>query len=342
MKKLIDIVLNRKIKTVTMIGLAKNAGKTVTFNTLVKEAVENKLRLALLSYGRDGEETDILNRHQKPRIFIPPDTIFVTTDQALSKSLLLAEKLFDTGINTTLGKVNIYLSKNCEKVELTGVNSTNQLKKIREIIGGKFDLLLTDGALDRRSSAIPVPDAGIILSTGAVIGNTEELVVKRTFNEIFKLTLPKLQNNYLKEILNSNNKGGILDTENNFTPFEGNTVFEIINKLQTTFKEGNLILINGALTDSFIEELCFSLNAGNIQIVVNTPTQVFLNNRSINLAKKHKISLFTLNKIKLLAITVNPVSPYGIKLFSGKLIDQLKEKLPDIPVYDLMQDDYGI
>jgi hypothetical protein len=73
-RKLIKYINNGQLKHLAIIGMAKNAGKTVTLNNIVEEATDEKLKLALISYGRDGEEIDAITRQEKPRIYIPPHT----------------------------------------------------------------------------------------------------------------------------------------------------------------------------------------------------------------------------------------------------------------------------
>jgi hypothetical protein len=341
MKKLIELIIEKNIKTISIIGLAKNAGKTVTFNTIVKEATERNIRLALVSYGRDGEDIDILNRHEKPRIYVPPATIFVTTNQALQKSSLNALVISNTGINTTLGEVNIYRSIDGGNVELVGIHSLSGLKKVKELIANQVELVLVDGALDRRSSAIPELSDAMILATGAVIGNSEELVVKRTIAEINKLNLPEIEDINIKNIINNSGseKGGIIEGDG-IRDFVSETSFDIVNELKASCNlNGETIYLNGALTDSFVEGLCYSLVAKDLRIIVQNATKVFLNQRSMSLLKKHDIKLYVLEGMNLPAVTVNPVSPYGVKLDSDTLIRLLKEKL-DVPVYDLMSKDY--
>jgi hypothetical protein len=342
MKKLLEIITDNHLKSVAITGLAKNAGKTVTLNTLVREAAAKKIKPALVSYGRDGEETDILNRHEKPRIFIPPGTIFVTTDQALQKSSMGASLVSSTGFTTTLGEVNIYKSINGGNAELVGIHTLSALQRVKELIGEQAELLLIDGALDRRSSAIPGLSQAMILATGAVIGNSEELVVKRTINEINKILLPEIADPLTREIISrsESNKGGII-SGNALTPFVSETSFDIIDELKSTVIDyGKTIFLGGALTDSFAEGLCLAAGAKGCRIIVRDATKVFLNQRSMNLLKKHEIGLHVLSRMRLLAVTVNPLSPYGVKLDSDTLIKLLKERLENIPVYDLMNKEY--
>lgn len=81
-------ILKNHFRSVAIIGMAKNTGKTFTFNQLLMEGQKRGLKLALTSIGLDGEERDSLLRHKKPPITVFPGMIVAT-----AKQLLLASRL---------------------------------------------------------------------------------------------------------------------------------------------------------------------------------------------------------------------------------------------------------
>ena len=317
----------------------------MTLNNIVKEAVVKDIKLALISYGRDGEKVDAITLQEKPRIYIPPSTIFVTAANAYHKSEVKAEVIAKTGIDSLMGEVNIYKSKNQGGyIELVGINSSTRVKKIKKMIPADIDLILIDGALDRRSSAMPALTEGFIMATGAVIGNTEDLVIKKTIHEIRRLSLPEINNDFLKEkVKNLINKGqdGILYKDGSIDCLESRTSFGHIKELKSKdYDKIRALIINGALIDSFVEKLIYDLKLKNINLIVRDGTRVFLNKRNMNLLENANIKLEVLNNIHLLAVTVNPTSPYSASLNSPKIINGLKDKLHQVPVYDIMSEKY--
>ena len=44
-----------KYEIVSIVGMAKNSGKTVTLNHLIHEAIEEDVKLGIISTGRDGK-----------------------------------------------------------------------------------------------------------------------------------------------------------------------------------------------------------------------------------------------------------------------------------------------
>ncbi|MEG0661801.1 MAG: hypothetical protein RR472_00835, partial [Anaerovoracaceae bacterium] len=62
--------LKTKYKTVSIVGMAKNAGKTTALNYLIEEAMDEGMILGITSTGRDGESTDVVTGTDKPKVFL--------------------------------------------------------------------------------------------------------------------------------------------------------------------------------------------------------------------------------------------------------------------------------
>lgn len=354
---LLELVQKNGISCLAIIGLAKNAGKTVALNTLIREAARAGLKLAVASYGRDGEKTDIITLKKKPPIFIPPGTYFVTAEKLFEKSRLQAKIIADTGYNTVLGRVRIYRNDDRKKgiakyikpageIELAGVNRVSRMLHIQKLLPGDVDLFLLDGALDRRSSAIPTLAQGIILATGAVVGNSIDLIVQHTMDEVKRITLPQCNDRVVKlragEILKNGKSGLIRNGEISNITF--NSFGILLEADSYPVETGDFLVINGALTNSFAESLLLKSGVENYTIIVRDGTRVFLNNRNINSLKKKSISLCVHESINLIALTVNPYSPYGFRVDSDLLLESLSGSLREtgieIPVFDVLSKNY--
>ena len=190
MQRLLGLIRACGCGTAAFIGMAKNAGKTTAMNHVIADAAAGGLRLAVASYGRDGEQRDAITLMEKPRIYIPPGAVFVTTEKLLEKSGLEAAVVELTPWETVIGRVGVFrCGSTGGEVELAGINRGARMVEVREMLGG-FDLFLIDGALDRRSSAVPTLAEAVILSTGAVAGPDEAAAARRTLAEIDRLSLP--------------------------------------------------------------------------------------------------------------------------------------------------------
>ncbi len=346
-KGLIGDISREKVKSVAIIGLAKNAGKTVTFNTIVEEAAQEGISLGLLSYGRDGELVDSVTLQEKPKIFIPPGTLFVTAQRALEKGSVPAEKVLETGYFSVMGEVNVYRALDRGGyAELVGINSTSRLQRIKDYLQGRVDLMLVDGALDRRSSAVPTLTDGVIVATGAVLGNTEDFVIFRTVNELQKLTLPQVTDSRLKEMAREAMEAAsitIIKRSGELEKVKGLSTFQAQEKIfknRYMLNDASAIIFSGALIDSFLEKAVFPEMVRDCKILVRDGTRVFLNWRNMNLLKEYNLQLLVINPVQVLGVTVNPTSPYSAPLDSQKLVLGLKKALVRLPVYDLKGEGY--
>ncbi|MFW6029953.1 MAG: hypothetical protein ACOCRO_06825, partial [Halanaerobiales bacterium] len=104
---LMSLIIDNNIKTLSIIGMGKNTGKTMTLNHIVQLANLKKINLALTSIGLDGEEVDKVMENTKPKIYITRDTIVANARTLILKSQLDFEILALTDIQTPLGKIVI-------------------------------------------------------------------------------------------------------------------------------------------------------------------------------------------------------------------------------------------
>lgn len=371
-RKLIDeILLKNKaggIKVISLIGLAKNAGKTTAFNQLVSELAHEGYQLGLISFGRDGEEVDAVTNKEKPKISIPSETFFVTAENVKADLESKFQVYKTTDISTTLGRVNIYKNTSYfnKEVELAGVNRISNLEKIKNFLANKIEYLIVDGALDRKSSSLPGLSDKTILATGAVLAPDIEGVIAKTSLAVKKLLLPQVQSEKERDIYqnlindNLNNKkipGGWLiefkglSRDNNF---EIKKVIELksdsslgisreldrkLNKISLDQPTSKTLILSGALTDSLGRKLLDN-KLKNFKIIIQDGTRVFLQNRYLTTLRRNQVNIEVIKEINLAAITVNPHNPEGRDLDSDKLRKELKDLFPEIPVYDVKAADY--
>lgn len=343
------LIINNDYKAIAIVGLAKNAGKTVTFNTLVAELTEEKVALGLVSYGRDGEKIDLVTNKEKPRIFIPPRTLFVTAEKVMENCPFQYEKFLGTGLDTVLGEVNIYRSGEWGgEVELVGINTALGLKKIKSLIKTEVDLIIVDGAFDRRSSAAPLLTDGVILATGAVLGNTIESVVDRTCHEVKKMFVPSIPDPVLHRkalAIAGRGKGGIIEENGNISMFETPLSFQLPKNICRDIDSPiSSLVLSGALVDSFLMQYCdcFKGRLRGSSIIIMDGTKNFLSAQGYRILRENHMQIFTLNPIKIIALTANPFNPEGSGFESHLFVLALRKQIRGIPVFDVKSKEYFI
>lgn len=333
-----------KYKIVSIIGLSKNVSKTTTLNHIIK-FFKGKLTLGLTSIGRDGEEYDAITLLPKPRIMVESGTILATASQSLKNRSIKSELLKETGIRTPMGEVQIVRSLNSGLVEIAGPSTNSDVKLVcDQLLELNCDLVLIDGAFDRRSYATPLISQATILSTGASVMRDMKKVVDTT-NHIFNLLTLKSEADLdiiktANEII-SKNKIGIINSDFSVKKLEILTaldsVEEILTQLDVTSK---FLVINGAITDAFLEQLIKKSDIyKHLKILVPDATKLFLSKETFEKFLKKGGIIRVLNEIKIIMITINPTSPLGYEFNKANFLNELKKGL-NIPIYDLGPSEY--
>ena len=113
--------------SVSIVGLAKNAGKTEVLNYVLGRVGGRAARVAVTSIGLDGETVDQVKRTPKPEIVIPEGMVFTTSETHYRQKRLVAEVL-DVGVrDTALGRLITARALTGGKVLLSGPSDTASL-----------------------------------------------------------------------------------------------------------------------------------------------------------------------------------------------------------------------
>lgn len=326
------------LNSLAIIGMEKNVGKTTTLNYIISEAKE-KHPLGLTSIGIDGEGRDQVTGDEKPVIYVHRGTLLATATKALNSSDITKEILDTTGIYTPLGEVIIFRALSDGYVELVGPSINSHLKMIIEGLrqfGSK--IVIVDGALNRSSTADPSVAEGVMLATGAALSCDIDQVVAITHHKLRLLSIEVetkpnrralLQEAFYKGKVSFINEGRLMVTEE-LTAIGG----------EKAIKEGldsgaSAVIIRGVVGDRLMEYLTrYSDSIGKI-IYVEDGTKLFISSENYAKLIKRGFSIKALNPIKVIAVSVNPLSREGHRLDSHRLCQQLHESLK-LPIIDVV------
>ncbi|MCL2840683.1 MAG: hypothetical protein FWE05_07895 [Defluviitaleaceae bacterium] len=176
-------------RTISIIGMAKNVGKTTTLNYLIKYFHSQKINLALTSIGRDGESKDVVTKTEKPQIFVFSGTVIATAENLLHLCDITKEIFATTNINTPFGKVVLVRALSDGYVQLGGPSITTQIADLIKNIS--TDKILVDGAVSRKTLANPNITEATILCTGASFSRSMEKTIDETRHIVEIFMLPK-------------------------------------------------------------------------------------------------------------------------------------------------------
>lgn len=307
-----------KYKSLSIVGLEKNTGKTECLNYILARLPLNKKKVCVTSIGIDGERVDQVTSTSKPEIYLREGLFFATSEKHYKARKVLSELIDISDETTSLGRVVTAKAITPGKVLLSGPSSTSSLKRWMEG-NGKFgiDLTMIDGALSRMSTASPAVSEAMILSTGAAYSSNMETLIHNSAFVVEMINLPLTERSG-EEI------PSISSFASNKELFDG--------------CDGALKL-SGALTDSLLRRILNDERAKGLELIIGDFTKLFITPGTYRAFQKMGGKISVERKSTLIAVCVNPFAPNGYSLDSNKLTDRLSKAI-GLPVYDIVKTRY--
>lgn len=294
------------VKTLSIVGMCKNAGKTTALNWVLRQGEAGTL--GLTSIGRDGESTDVVTGTEKPGIFIRRGTMIATARDMLRLGDITMEVLMTTGIPTPLGEVVIVRARSDGYVQLAGPSITAQLRTVSQYFFALgADQSIIDGALGRKSLGARAVAEGVILCTGASYHSSMEKTVADTLHIYRLMNLPKAET----------------------IPEAGDFAQSIKNRGEA--------YVTGALTDTMVLPLLKSGALRGGRLVVADPSKVLLSPDTLDKLDVRDVKLLTETAARTLCVTVNPFSAYGWKYDKDAFMRAMTEAI-DAPVINVKEE----
>lgn len=322
-------------KSLSIVGLEKNTGKTECLNYILKRLKTSGKNLALTSIGIDGETLDQVTQTSKPEIEIFENTIFVTSEKHYKSKQVISEILDVSERQTSLGRLVTAKAINTGKLMFSGPADTFWLKSIiSQMQNYNVDITIVDGALSRMSLSSPAVTECMVLATGAAVStNIPQLVKKTKF--VYNLINIEVFESPINSKLLSIEKGlWAIDKDYNIIDLNIASVFLLEQHKENLFRYGNKLFISGAISDNLLNFLRTQKNISDIVLIVKDFTKIFVSQEAYLAFLKKGGTLKVLLQTKLMAVCINPVAPNGFVLDSDKLKSAMTESL-QIPVYDV-------
>ena len=309
--------------------MCKNAGKTTVLNGLINGCSQHGEILGLTSAGRDGEKSDLVTKTKKPEIFIYENTLAATAEQALNFGTVSREILGTTGIPTPMGEVILVRAKSDGFIQLAGPSITSQLISVRDML---FELgadrVFIDGALSRKSLAMPAVSSGAVLCTGASYSPD---MYKTVYDTAYAVKLLGLRETGRK--LPALTEKYTLICEDEVLSFP-----ELHDAADCIRRGGaQAIAIKGGITDSMIKELITAGHAlSGMELIAEDASRLLLSRNSAEKLSRAGTAMRVKTGIKLIAVTVNPFSAYGNHYDKNAFTDAVRDEIPrNIPIINM-------
>ena len=328
----------QKYKSLSIVGLEKNTGKTVCLNYVLNRLHAIGRKTAVTSIGIDGERVDQVFGSHKPEIILYDGMQFITSEKHYSGRQLLSKVIAVDSDSTALGRL-ITAEVVCSgKVLLSGASTTEKLRsQINYFVSNGLDITIVDGALSRLSLASPSVTDAMILCTGAAVSpNLRQLILKTKFT-FDLINLEMINNSLLTDKLSKISSGiWCVDSDDNIFDLDIPSVFLLEKTTKDIFQHGDTLYVSGAVSDKLLKYLTTKKNIANQTLIVRDFTKLFITPEMYNAYTKKGGKIRVLQQSKLIAVCLNPTSPNGYTIDSAEACKKLSESL-EVPVWDIMK-----
>ncbi len=331
---LIDNVL--QYSSVSVAGMAKNTGKTETLNYLLRHMSHTGRQVAVTSIGVDGESVDSVTATAKPEIVIYKDMFFTTGEKHYRGRTFTSEIYNISSYSTALGRLITARAVTGGKVLLSGPTHTAQLQQLIAYYKQcGTHITLVDGALSRLSIASPMVTDALILATGAAVSANINKVVSDTMHVYNMINLPQVSADMQALLLPLTQGLFIIDEQGKVHNTGIMSALALGSSASLDMPlQGGILFVSGAVTNQLVNYLRVQPYVDKIVLVARDFTKIFITPDVYHAYVRKGGVIKVLHKSKLLAITVNPVSPMGYRLPADALKQALQQVLA-VPVYNV-------
>jgi hypothetical protein len=337
--RLYELVDAAPQRSLAVIGLVKNAGKTTVVNSLMANCTR---RFGLTSLGLDGERTDHLTGLAKPSIAPPRGTVVATTQGSLERSRYSMEVLEELPFHTPLGRVLIGVASGEGRVEVSGPTTLAELRAtIDRLQAHGAGQVLVDGAINRLGSASPRVSDGVLMATGGMVGDSMDDVLETTVATLELLLLPAAAGALRAQVaaagllearaVTVSSRGDVERLQLTTVVGEGVAVAREVQR-----REATTLLVGGAVTQEFTDDLLRALPPRHdLRVVVRDATVLVLPATAAARLRR-RVALEVLTPLTVLAVTVNPFrvpQPYQPRVFFAAVAEALGGR---VPVFDVV------
>lgn len=328
--------IKSKYKAVSIVGMSKNAGKTTALNYIIEEAMDEGMILGITSTGRDGESTDLVTGTEKPRVFLDEGTLVSVPTQLYELADAGLEILKKTEFRSSIGEILLCKVVSSGYVQIAGPVATADTKKLTdEMLKYGAEIVLIDGAIDRKSIASPDTSDAIILSTGAVLSRSMKKVVNETAHIVELYSLPVFtEKSVCAQIEEHSDRISLIGSES-FCVLDLKTGLNGSRTINDEILDDTeYVYIPGAFTKSVIADIS-PKKIKQVTFILKDPTKIFIDAISFPQLLKKGLKVAVLENIKVAAITVNPKAPAGYCFDHKELVEAMEAKLPNVPIIDV-------
>lgn len=329
------------LRTVAVLGMSKNTGKTVALNHLLAQAAAAGVSVGVSSIGRDGEAQDQVYGVPKPPVLVWPGNLVATARATLQRASVHTRFLAGTGIDSPMGEIVLVQVQAYGAMEIAGAScSSAQRAVIAQLQQCGAALVLLDGALGRSQHASPAIADGVILSTGAALGGGMADVLRKTRDRLELLSLPAADAKTQARCQSVMAQGGVaVWSRSGEVLFQQNiaTLTAGAQLLQLRRADVGLIAVSGAVGRALWRALTeLALHHPDLELVVHDGSKLFIQQAELRALQHLGTRIWAFAPIRLVGIAVNPFSPLGGSFNAADFLHAARSAFDGYAVSDVM------
>jgi len=328
-------------RTLAVMGMSKNTGKTVALNHLLTQAAQDGTCVGVTSIGRDGEERDQVFFIPKPPVKVWPGTLVATARATLQRAKVACKLIAGTGIASPMGEIVIVKVLEHGDMEIAGASrGSDQRQVIVRLQQCGAARVILDGALGRSQHASPAIADAVLLATGAALGGSIADVLRKTRDRLAILGVPPVDASTQALVAPLFARGGVALWDR-----AGKPVFQAeiatINAgavlLQHSDADLGTIALSGAVGRTLWRSLTkLATRHPGLIVVVADGTRLFIENSDSLAFKQLGARLLAWQAIQVAGITLNPYSPMGGSFAAREFLLAAREAFAGYVVSDVM------
>ncbi len=173
--ELLELALASEARSLFIVGIGKNVGKTVTMRAIYEAACTRGILCGLASIGRDGEAVDAGDAQPKPRLRLLAGTVVATAAGVLPR--FPASEILDlSNLQTAAGPLVYARVAQAGFYELVGPPTASGIRRVADALAKRTQLTIVDGAIDRVAALAGGRDAIVVASGASAVATMSEAV----------------------------------------------------------------------------------------------------------------------------------------------------------------------
>jgi Domain of unknown function (DUF1611_C) P-loop domain len=185
--ELLELARSQRARSIFVVGTGRDVGKTTTLRAIYTAACERRLRVGVASIGREGD-TLRSDAHRKPRLWLMPQTLFVTARGVLPRTPA-SEVLALSSLRSPAGALLYARVASSAFYELVGPPTASGVHEVVDQLALRCEIVTIDGAVDR-IAALAGTAGAIVVAGGAATANTMPEAVEEIAALVARLRIP--------------------------------------------------------------------------------------------------------------------------------------------------------